>query len=57
MTTNDDLKFMQEAEAEARKGLAEGGIPIWFVAARWWAGGITNGCKKAVRSCTARWIA
>ena len=28
MTTEQDLTFMKEAEAEALKGLSEGGIPI-----------------------------
>ena len=34
MTSADDLKFMKEAEAEARKGLKEGGIPIGSILVR-----------------------
>ena len=29
-----DVQFMKEAEAEARKGLAEGGIPIGSILVR-----------------------
>ena len=34
MSSADDFKFMGEAEAEARKGLAEGGIPIGSILVR-----------------------
>ena len=34
MNSQDDLKFMKEAEAEARKGLKEGGIPIGSILVR-----------------------
>ena len=34
MNSNDDFKFMKEAEAEARLGLKEGGIPIGSILVR-----------------------
>ncbi len=34
ITTKEDLKWMKEAEGQARKGLAEGGIPIGSILVR-----------------------
>ena len=34
ITTQEDLKWMKEAEGQARKGLAEGGIPIGSILVR-----------------------